>query len=251
MFADQPVDCLILSKIFYSWSENDQFGTVRKRHSSSIDGLIPQPRTLRFVRIQVHNRLSYFTVERKNVDFKTQLRSSLEAVVIIAYEKSFYCQSPVFVSPHYSKDIDDRQMLDEMSRRVVQDPPHWIVGSSHDPFHTVNGAEKMTAVDTVRSAGTNQDVLVIVRHPDNFMWNHLPDRQNQVEIAFDQHAVNLNRPGVVELTFRLRVHIVRGHLPQCDGILSPVMCVEQIEWYTAEHSVNLGRRHRSVCSYRR
>lgn len=49
VLTDQFVDGRILSKIFYSRSENNQFGAVGKRHSGSIDGLVPQPCTLRFV----------------------------------------------------------------------------------------------------------------------------------------------------------------------------------------------------------
>src|ERR1700758_2912411 len=101
MLTDQPIDGRILSKIFYSGREDNQFGAVGKCHSRPIDGLIPKPRTLRFIRMKVHNSLLYFRIERENIDLETQLRSSLEAFLIIAYEEPPYRQSPVLVSPHY------------------------------------------------------------------------------------------------------------------------------------------------------
>src|SRR6266478_2919224 len=71
MLADQLVDRRILSKIFYSGSENNQFGAIGKRHSGSIDGFVSQPRTLRLICVQVHNGLLNFTVKRENVDSET------------------------------------------------------------------------------------------------------------------------------------------------------------------------------------
>src|SRR5690242_1889494 len=177
IFADQFVDRRVLSELFYSRSKHDQLGTVGKRHSSSVDGLIPEPRALRLVRIQVDNRLLDLSVKQEDVNSETQLRSFLEALFVVTNKKSFDCQSPVFVSPHDGQNIHYRQVLDEVARGIVQDAPDWIIRASHDPLHAVNSAQKMAPIDAVLSSGSDQNVLVVVRHPDHFMGHYLPNRK--------------------------------------------------------------------------
>ncbi len=174
----------------------------------------------------------------------------MKTLGVITDEESSGCQSPVFTSPHDGQDVYNRQVLDEMARGIVQDSTPRIVGPPHDAFHAVDGPEEMAAVDTVRPAGADKNVLVVVGHSNHFMGNNLPDRKDQIEIPFDQHAVDLNRPGVVQLAFGLLVDKLGRHFTQCDNILSPVVGVKQFERNTGEHFSDLAGRHgrmRSDC----
>src|SRR5579863_8154839 len=95
VLTDQPIDRCILSKIFYSGREDNQFGAVGEGHARAIDGLIPKPGALGFIRMKVHNSPIDFRIERENVDLKTESRSSLEALLIIADEESSYSEPPI------------------------------------------------------------------------------------------------------------------------------------------------------------
>src|SRR5712692_158344 len=246
MLPDQPINRRIFPEALYSRSEDNELGAVGQRHASSIDRFVAQPRTLQFFRVQVDHRLSNGGLEHEKIDFETELRSFLKTLIIVAYEKSPDCEAPFFAYPHDRQDIHNGQVLNEMTRSIVQDSPNRIVRPPHDSFHAVYSAEEMAPVDTVGSAGANKNILVIIRHSDHFMGNNLSDGEHQIESAFDQHPVDLNRPGIVELAFRLFVHILGRHFPQCDSILSPVVCVKQIERYAAKHLGDLARRHGSV-----
>src|SRR5216684_6913046 len=175
----------------------------------------------------------------------------MKALVVVAYEESTNCQSTVLVSPHDRQDVNDGQVLDELLRSIIQDSPDGIVRPSHNPFHSVYRPEEMAPVDAVRSAGAYKNILVVIRHPDHFMRNNLSDGEDQIESAFNQHPVDLHRPGVVQLAFRLLAHILGGHFSQRDDILSPVVRVEQIERYAAEHFGDLAPRHGSMRAERR
>src|SRR5882757_11296066 len=161
VLADQSIDRCILAECFYSRSENDEFGAVGKRHASPVDCFIAQPGTLEFFRIQVDHRLSNARVKHEEVGFETELRGFLKTLGVITDEESSGGQSPVFTSPHDGQDVYNRQVLDEMARGIVQDSAHRIVGPPHDAFHAVDSAQKMAAVDTVRPAGADKNVLVV------------------------------------------------------------------------------------------
>ena len=63
-----------------------------------------------------------------------------------------------------------------MLRSVVEHPPDRRIGAAHHPFHAVDGAEIVALVDPFDAAGTDEDVLVVVGHTDDFVWDDLPQR---------------------------------------------------------------------------
>ena len=55
----------------------------------------------------------------------------------------------------------------------------------------------MALVDPVAPASPNEHILGVVRHADHFVWNNLPERQNQIVTTFDQQLVDLRRPRLI------------------------------------------------------
>ena len=104
----------------------------------------------------------------------------------------------------------------------------------------------MAAVDSVRAAGANQNIFVVVGHADHFMRDDLSDRENQIEAAAGDQAVHLRRPGVIQLAFGLLVDEFRRNFAECFDIGAPVVDAKQFRRDCTEHSRDLLRLHRGV-----
>ena len=100
------------------------------------------------------------------------------------------------------------------------------------------------------ASGAHQDVLVVVGHADDFMRHDLADGKNQVEAALRNEPVDLRRPRIVELAFRLFADELWRNLAERLHIGAPVMDTEQIPRYIAEHVGDLVRPHGCVCAQR-
>ena len=104
----------------------------------------------------------------------------------------------------------------------------------------------MALVDAFGASRADEDVLVVVGHPDHFVGDHLADRQDQVVAAFGNHAVHLRGPREIQLTFRLLADEFGRHLAQRDQSAAPVMDAEQALRHIAEHGPDLAVGHGDV-----
>ena len=100
-------------------------------------------------------------------------------------------------APHHGKHIDDGDLAEEVVAGIVENAAYRIVRAAHDALHTVDRTEIVTAVDAVASASPDQDVLVVVRHADHFVWHNLPQREHKIEAAVCDQAIRLCWPCVV------------------------------------------------------
>ena len=68
VFADQRINSAVLAELFHAGRENDEIGTIGKRHASSVDSLVSQPSAAVLVRVQKDDRLVNRAVERLDVN---------------------------------------------------------------------------------------------------------------------------------------------------------------------------------------
>ena len=83
------------------------------------------------------------------------------------------------------------------------------------------------------------------------MRHHLADRKDQVEAAFNQQSVDLNRPIEVQMALGEFAHVLRRHGTQRYHIVEPVMILEEFERHVAEHFADLRFGHRRMGAERR
>jgi hypothetical protein len=103
-------------------------------------------------------------------------------------------------------------MLEEVIGGVVEHVAHGIDGAAHDPLHPVDSAQIVAAIDAVAASRAHQNVLVVVGHADHFMGHDLADGENQIEAAPRDELVDLRRPRITQLAFRLLADKLGGNL---------------------------------------
>ena len=133
---------------------------------------------------------------------------------------------------------------------VVEHVAHGIVGAAHDALHAVDRAQIVAAIDALAAARADQNVLVVVGHADHFMGHDLADGKNQIEAALRDQPVDLRRPGIIQLAFRLLANELGGNLAQGLDVGAPVMNAEEILRHIAEHVRDLVRAHGGVRAQR-
>src|SRR5258707_1114503 len=106
---------------------------------------------------------------------------------------------------------------------VIENVAYRILGASHDALHSINRAQVVTPIYALSSSSAHQNVLVVIRHADDFMRHDLADGQNQVEATLRNQTVYLRRPGIVQLPFRLLVNELGRNLAQSLYIGSPIV----------------------------
>src|SRR5258708_28275884 len=97
----------------------------------------------------------------------------------------------------------------------------------------------MAAVDALAASGPHEDVLVVIRHADDFMGHDLADGEDKIEASLSDEPVHLRRPWIIQLAFRLFADKFRGHLAESLHIGSPVMHAKKLVRHGAEHSLDL------------
>ena len=130
-----------------------------------------------------------------------------------------------------------------MFRGVVENAPHRRVRAPHHPFHAVSRTDKMALVDAFLTARADEDVLVIIGHPDDFMRNDLSDGQNQIVFAGPDEIGQLRRPGKIHRAAGHLLHEISRHFADGGDARAPVMHPEQALRHTGEHLGNLRRGH--------
>ncbi len=105
----------------------------------------------------------------------------------------------------------------------------------------------MTALNRVRAAEPDQDVLRVAAEPRHLVRNHLPDGDDEVIRAVDERTVDGEREGKAERTADDLVDLVRGELTECPHVVAPAV-VQQPRRINrvAEHQPGLGRAERMV-----
>ncbi len=166
---------------------------------------------------------------------KAQRRRELEALGIVADEEAANDEFARVVLADHGLYVDDRQILGEVIAGVVQHAAHGRVGAAHHAFHTVDGAEEVAAVNADGATGADEDVLVVVRHANDFMRNDLSDRKNQVVATVAEELVDLGRPGEVEFAFADFVDEAAGDFAEGDDVVAPVVDAEERAWGGSVH----------------
>jgi len=166
-------------------------------------------------------------VEHLEVDLPRERGGAVEHLGIVADVQSAHLQPALGVASDHRVDIDDGQVLREMLAGVIQDAADRRVGPPHHAFHAIGGADKMAAVDAVRSPRANEEVFVVVRHADDLVRHDLADGQDEVVAASRNQVGELNRPREIHRSFRNLADKRRGHLAQRRNTGAPVVDAEQ------------------------
>src|SRR6266403_5323297 len=170
----------------------------------------------------------------------------MEALGVIADEKAAHRKSVVCRASDNGEYVDDGQMSQKTIGGVIENIAHGILRTAHDALHPINRAQVMAAVYAFSPSGAHQNVLVVVRHADDFMRHNLTDRENQIESALSDQPIYLGRPRIVQLAFRLLVDELRRDFAESLNVGSPVMHSEEVYRHGAKHSRDLLGLHGSM-----
>lgn len=164
--------------------EHNELAVVRDRHARAVDALVPEPRRLELVRVEVHNDFVERRVQELEVHLERELCGAEEARVVVANEDAARHElASRDTAADHSLDVHDREVLNKVRRGVVEDPPQRVVGAAHHALHAVDCANEVREVDRVASASADKEVLVVVRHAEDFVRHDLADRQDEVVLA--------------------------------------------------------------------
>src|SRR5216684_7754283 len=114
-------------------------------------------------------------------------------------------------------------MPQKMIGGVIENVAYRILCTAHDALHPVNRPQVMAAVYAFTAADAYKNILVVIRHADDFMGHDLTDGENQIETALCDQPIHLCRPRIIELAFRLPMDKLRRDLSQSLDVGSPVM----------------------------
>ena len=81
----------------------------------------------------------------------------------------------------------------------------------------------MAAIDAVAATRAYQNILVVARHADDFMGHDLAYGEDQIEAASRDELVDLRRPRITQLAFRLFADELGRNLAKRLDIGAPVM----------------------------
>src|ERR1035438_3595843 len=251
VLADEPVNLLVLAELLQSGRKHDQLATVGHRHTRAINALVAQPRALEFGGVQINDHPFERLVEHLEINLERERRGLVEAGNVVAHVETAHAQFAVVATPHHRVDIDDGQMFREMFGSVVENAPHRRVRASHHPFHAVGGADEMAFVDAFLAAGAHEDVLVVIGHTDDFVWDDLADGQDQIVFAGPDKIGQLRRPGKIHRAAGHLLHEFARHFADGGDARAPVMPPEQALRHAGEHLRDLRRRHGRMRAQRR
>src|ERR1700756_1635417 len=110
ILADQCVDISVFTKFLYARREDDQLCTVGQGHARTVDSLVAQPCTVKFMRIKINDSLLHRRVHRLEVHFQAERGGAVKALGIVADEKPAHGQAVVRSAPDNGKHIDNGQM---------------------------------------------------------------------------------------------------------------------------------------------
>ena len=154
---------------------------IGKRHAGAIDGLVAEPGAVKLVGIEIDDGFVDGRVEHLEVHFEAEVGGEVEAFDVVADEEAAHGETALRVAANDRVHVDDGDVFKKLVGSVVQDLAHRIAGASHDALHAVDRAEIVAAVDALASAGSDQDVLVVVGHADHFMRHDLSDGEHEIE----------------------------------------------------------------------
>src|SRR6266404_1676564 len=246
VLADQGVDGWVFAESPYTGREDDQLRTIGQRHAGAVDRLVAEPCAVKFMRIKIDDSLLDGRIEYLEIDFQAQLGGTMEALGVVADEKPAHGKSVVGRASDNGEYVDDGQMPQKMIGRVIENVAYGILRTAHDALHPINGAQVVAAVYALSASCANKNVLVVVRHADDFVGHDLTDRENQIETALRNQPVHLGRPRIVQLAFRLLVDELRRDLAESFHAGSPVMHSEKLCRHGAKHSRDLLGLHGSM-----
>src|ERR1700692_4050636 len=246
VLADQSVDSRVFAKYSYARREDDQLRIVRQRHACTVDRLVAQPGTVKFMRIKINDSLPNVRLEGLEVHFQAERGGIVKTFSIVADEESAHCQLVVRGASDNCEYVDNGKISQETIGRVIENVAHRILRATHDALHPINCAQVMAAVYALAASGAHQNVLVVIRHADNFVRYDLADRENEIETAVRNETIYLRWPRVVQLAFGLLVDELGRDLAESLDVGSPVVGAEERLRHGAKHSRDLLGLHSSM-----
>src|SRR5207253_6062720 len=191
------------------------------------------------MRVKINDRLLDGRIEYLEIDFQAQFSSAMEALGIVADEKAAHGKRTISRASDDGEYVDDGQVSQKAIGGVIENVAHGILRTAHDALHPINRAQVMAAVYALAASGAHQNVLVVVRHADDFMRHDLTDRENQIESALSDQPIYLGWPRIVQFAFRLLMDELRRDLAESLNVGSPVMHSEKLCRHGAKHSRDL------------
>src|SRR5215471_13299865 len=127
----------------------------------------------------------------------------METLDVVPNVQAAHGRAAVLAAADHGEHINNRDLAQEVIGGVIENAAHGCIRSAHDALHAVDRPQEVTAVDAVTSASPDQDVFVIVRHANYFVWHHLSQGEDEIEAAANNQAIHLRRPCVIQFAFGL------------------------------------------------
>ncbi len=247
VFADESVDGLVFAEFLQGRGEDDQFRPVGKRHPGAVDRLVAQPGALEFLWIKIYDTLLYRLIHHNEIGLQREGGGLLEALEVVPDEKALQLH-PAGLVVLCQNGLDEHygQVFCEVRAGIFHHIPHRALCAAHDALHSVGCAQIMALVDAGAAAYAHEDVLGVVCHADDLVWNHLTYGKDKVEGRVQQQFVHLRRPVVVHLPFRNLLHIRSWHRAHGDDVVAPVVHPEKTFGSVPEHGPDLLGSHGGV-----
>ena len=206
---------------------------------------------MEFVRIKIDDGFVNRLRHEFKIHLETQIGSCVKTLRIVSDKHSPHHEFARRVSAYDRKYVHNRDVTQKVLRCIIENVADGVVRASHDSLHPVDGSEVVTAIDAFGTTSADQNILIEIRHSDNFVGHHLADGQYEIESAFRYKTIHFRRPVIVKLPFRLLMYIARRYNANQLCVGTPIVRTEYFMWHFAEHRADLLSRHRPVRSKRR
>src|ERR1700761_5803548 len=180
ILPDQRINGGILPELTNPGGEDNQFGIIRQRHASAIDALVSQPCAFELVGIEENHSLLDLPIHHLEVDLETEICGEFEALRIVTNIEAANDQLPVDVLGYDRQHINDRHPASEVFASIVEYTTNRRIGAAHHAFHSIHRAKEVAAMNSDGATRAYEDVLVVVRHADDFMGNDLAYGEDEI-----------------------------------------------------------------------
>ena len=178
-FTDEAVVFRVLAEFFDGGREDYQLAAVGDRHSRAVDRLVAEPRALEFARVEIDDDFVKRLIHVREVRFLAFRDGHLEQFAG-APDEHVVDERRVALVRRYREDIHQRDSHEKILLSVVENAAHGREILAHHALHAVKRAEHVRGVYHRRAAASDEDVFRVVRHADDLVRHHLPDRNDEV-----------------------------------------------------------------------
>lgn len=248
VFANEAIDFRIFAKFFHFWCEDGELSSCGDGHAGSVNGFIAEPSGMKFGGIEITDDALGFFIELSEVDLYGEVCGGFERGGAVANVETTGGEAAVGATSNYGLDVEGWEFLTKEFFCLIEDATEGGVGFPHHAFHAIGCSDEVGFVDPGDAAGADEEVFVAVGHADDFVRNHLTDRNDQVVSTVPDEFVELSWPRFVPDAFGDFAHVFGGDFADGDDVVSPAVRSKERVWDGGKHLIELGGRHGDVCA---